>query len=89
VSPWEIQIKQQPGKLRLHSNLSDLVETQIERNGLIILPVKLTHIYALGDLPYHHKCPFDRMLIAQAKVESLTLVTVDEQIGQYDVSTLV
>ena len=88
VSPWEVQIKQQLGKLRLHCNLSDLVETQIEQNGLTILPVKLTHIYAIGDLPYHHKDPFDRLLIAQAKVESLTLVTVDEQIGQYDISTL-
>lgn len=88
VSPWEIQIKKQLGKLCLHSDLSDLVETQIEQNGLTILPVKLSHIYALGDLPYHHKDPFDRLLIAQAKVESLTLATVDEQIGQYSINTL-
>ena len=88
VSPWEIQIKQQLGKLRLHSKLSDMVETQIEQNGLTILPVKLEHIYTLGDLPYYHKDPFDRLLIAQAKTESLTLVTVDDQIGQYDIDTL-
>jgi len=88
VSPWEIQIKQQLGKLRLHSELSDLVETQIEQNGLNILPVKLEHIYALNDLPHHHKDPFDRLLISQAEIESMVLVTVDKKIGQYAIETL-
>ena len=51
VSPWEIQIKQQLGKLHLNSELSDLLEVQIEQNGLNILPIKLEHIYALNALP--------------------------------------
>ncbi len=88
VSPWEIQIKQQLGKLRLHRELSDMVETQVEQNELNILPIKLEHIYALNNLPYRHKDPFDRLLIAQAGIESMTLVTMDKKIEQYDVETL-
>ena len=78
VSPWEIQIKQQLGKLQLGSNLSDLVDVQIEQNGLRILPVKLEHIYALNVLPHIHKDPFDRLLVSQAEIESMILVTVND-----------
>jgi PIN domain nuclease of toxin-antitoxin system len=88
VSPWEIQIKQQLGKLHLNSELSDLVEVQVEQNGLNILPVKLEHIYALNTLPHHHKDPFDRLLISQAEIESMILVTVDEKISRYGIETL-
>ena len=88
VSPWEIQIKQQLGKLHLNSELSDLVKVQIEQNGLNILPVKLEHIYALNALPHHHKDPFDRLLISQAAIESMILVTVDEKISHYGIETL-
>ncbi len=88
VSPWEIQIKQQLGKLRLHSQLSDMLETQVKQNELNILPIKLEHIYALNDLPHHHKDPFDRLLISQTEIESMILVTVDKKIGQYDIETL-
>ena len=88
VSTWEIQIKQQLGKLHLGNKLSDLVETQIEQNGLNILPVTLEHIYALNDLPHIHKDPFDRLLISQAEIESMVLVTVDKKIVQYNIETL-
>lgn len=88
VSPWEIQIKQQLGKLQLYNPLSDLIKTQIDQNGLIILPVKLEHIYALSNLPAIHKDPFDRLLIAQAKIESMVLVSEDKMIRNYQVETL-
>ena len=74
--------------LQLQSDLSELIEAQIEQNGLNILPVKLDHIYALKHLSYYHKDPFDRLLIAQAKLESMVLVTADEKIRQYAIETI-
>lgn len=88
VSPWEIQIKQQLGKLRLSAALPDLIETQARENDLNMLPIELPHIYALQHLPYHHNDPFDRLLIAQAMSESMVLVTVDQKISLYQVETL-
>ncbi len=88
VSPWEIQIKQQLGKLHLNASLSKLVETQINQNNMQILPIKLKHIYALNGLPEIHKDPFDRLLIAQAGIEFMTLVSVDKTIQQYSVEVI-
>lgn len=88
VSPWEIQIKQQLGKLHLDIPLSKLVEAQIDQNKLQILPIKLEHIYALSALPAIHKDPFDRLLIAQADIESMVLVSVDKNIRQYSIEVI-
>ncbi len=88
VSPWEIQIKQQLGKLHLDAPLSKLVEAQIDQNNMQILPIKLKHIYALNALPDIHKDPFDRLLIAQASIESMTLVSVDKNIQQYSIEVI-
>ena len=88
VSPWEIQIKQQLGKLQLRVALPELIATQTRENGLTMLPIELVHIYALSQLPYYHSDPFDRLLIAQAKVESMVLVTVDRTISLYDLDIL-
>ncbi len=88
VSPWEIQIKLQLGKLDLDASLSKLVETQIDQNNIQILPIKLKHIYALNELPAIHKDPFDRLLIAQAGIESMTLVSVDKIIQQYSIEVI-
>ncbi len=88
VSPWEIQIKQQVGKLQLRAALSELIETQAKENGLTMLPIELAHIYALSQLPCHHNDPFDRLLIAQARIESMVLVTVDCKISLYNIEVL-
>ena len=88
VSPWEIQIKQQLGKLQLHAPLAGLIETQVRRNGMILLPVKLEHIYALSELPSVHKDPFDRLLIAQAGIESMHIVSSDKKISRYQINII-
>lgn len=88
VSPWEIQIKQQLGKLQLRAALPELIEMQARENGLNMLPIELSHIYDLSQLPCHHNDPFDRLLIAQARIESMVLVTVDRKISLYDVEVL-
>ncbi len=85
VSVWEMQIKQQLNKLQFHKPLFDLVENQQRSNGLKIMPIQLEHIYALDKLPLIHKDPFDRLLIAQAQIENLILVSVDAAFSHYPI----
>ncbi|MFI7068447.1 type II toxin-antitoxin system VapC family toxin [Kribbella sp. NPDC050124] len=84
VSVWELSIKKASGKLKLPVDLSGW----IRRSGLSELPISLTHAELAGGLPRIHRDPFDRMLIAQALAERLTLVTRDGLIRQYDVPIL-
>ncbi len=86
VSAWEIQVKSQLGKLTLDDPLAELVREQQAVNGLRILGVELSHVLELEALPSIHGDPFDRLLIAQARVESFHLVTADRTIRQYPVS---
>ncbi|BAY83957.1 hypothetical protein NIES267_34510 [Calothrix parasitica NIES-267] len=73
-----MQIKLQLGKLNLNSNLPELIDNQQQVNNLQILPIDLAHIYALNNLPSHHKDPFDRLLIARTIVEQMPIVSIDE-----------
>lgn len=84
VCAWEITIKTALGKLRAPEDLVD----QLARRRFEPLDVTFDHALAVGDLPDHHADPFDRLLIAQARTERLTLITRDERIGRYDVATL-
>jgi PIN domain nuclease of toxin-antitoxin system len=88
ASVWEMQIKLQLGKLRLSMPLKELVESQIETNHLKVLPVELAHVLVLDALPFHHKDPFDRMLIAQSIQEDVTLVSADPEFPAYSVKLL-
>ena len=83
-----MQIKIQLGKLKLSLPLKDLLKNQQETNDLTVLPVTLTHVLALDALPFHHKDPFDRLLIAQSAEEELTIVTADSQFPAYSVKLL-
>ena len=87
ISPWEIQIKNRIGKLDLTVTLQEMIETQ-QQNGLKMLPITLSHIYALAYVEYYHQDPFDRLLIAQATVESMPLITVDSKITRYPIVTI-
>jgi PIN domain nuclease of toxin-antitoxin system len=87
ASIWEMQIKLQAGRLRLRTSLAQIIQDQ-RRNGIELLSISLPHILALGELADHHRDPFDRILIAQARVEDLTLITRDPSIAQYTVPTL-
>ncbi|TDB78853.1 type II toxin-antitoxin system VapC family toxin [Micromonospora sp. KC721] len=84
VSLWEITIKQTAGKL---AGPPDLPE-QVRDMGFRELAVTHAHAIAAGRLPLHHRDPFDRMLVAQAATEGLTLVSRDSSIALYDVDTL-
>jgi PIN domain nuclease of toxin-antitoxin system len=75
------------GKLRLAKPLPDIIRHQQEQNQLQVLPFTLPVVFALDNLPLNnHRDPFDRLLIAQAKVEKLLLVSNDSQFEQYSVS---
>ncbi|ALG12967.1 type II toxin-antitoxin system VapC family toxin [Kibdelosporangium phytohabitans] len=84
VSGFEIVTKQAIGKLEAPDDL----EAQVERSGFTEIPVTLRHGVEAGRLPSHHKDPFDRLLIAQARCEGLTLVTADRAMSAYDVPIL-
>jgi PIN domain nuclease of toxin-antitoxin system len=84
VSLWEIQIKSQLGKLTLSQSLEDIYDSQ-SKNGISFLSVIPAHVLSLNILPLHHKDPFDRMLISQALVEGLTLISIDQIFKLYDV----
>lgn len=84
VSLWEIQIKTQLGKLALRAALADIVSQQQADNDIRLLPISLPHILELDKLPYYHKDPFDRLLIAQSRVESSSIVSRDTAFRNYD-----
>ena len=78
ASIWEMQIKLGLGKLKMLKSLLQVVESQQIENGLEILPIKLLHLWSVGDLPPLHGDPFDRMLVAQARIEQAKLVSKDQ-----------
>ncbi len=85
VSVWEIQIKLNLGKLTVSVPLRELIERHRQMNQLQVLSVSLDHVLALDELPAYHKDPFDRLLIAQARVEGAALVSQDEELAKYPV----
>ena len=84
VSVWEVSIKRALGKLDVPADLFD----RVRGAGGRPLPVTWEHAARVEDLPRHHADPFDRMLIAQAQCEGLTLLTTDRQIALYDVAQM-
>lgn len=84
ASVWEVAIKRRVGKLRFE----DDPVAAVERGGFEPLSISPAHAAAAGDLPMHHRDPFDRMLVAQARAEGLTIVTGDPSFGPYDVPLL-
>ncbi|MCA1790727.1 MAG: type II toxin-antitoxin system VapC family toxin [Thioalkalivibrio sp.] len=88
VSAWEITIKLSIGKLVLDRALDRLWPDSIQANSFDELDVIARHIFTLGTLPLHHRDPFDRLLIAQARAENLTIVSADSAFEAYDVPRL-
>ena len=84
VSAWEVTIKQALGKISEPADLPERVRDSEFRE----MPIRMSHAVMAGRLPDHHRDPFDRMLVAQARCEDLTLVTRDRDIQRYKVSLL-
>lgn len=81
---WEVEIKRATGKLRIDADLARVVDEA----GFERLQITFEHAVEAGRLPLHHRDPFDRMLIAQARLEGLTLATSDQSIARYGVPLL-
>lgn len=81
ASFWEIAIKKALGKLQAPDDLP----ARVEELGFELLSIELEHAWALRDLPQHHRDPFDRLLIVQARIERLVLLTADPAFDAYDV----
>ncbi|MCY4571228.1 MAG: type II toxin-antitoxin system VapC family toxin [Gemmatimonadetes bacterium] len=88
VSLWEIAIKMSAGRIALGAEWRDLIESGRRALRARWLLVEPWHCHEVADLPWHHRDPFDRMLIAQAISEDMTLLTRDRAIGQYEVDVL-
>ena len=88
ASAWEMTIKSSIGKLTLPSSPERWIKEQLRLNAFLPLPISIEHALAVASLPPLHKDPFDRIIIAQANVEGLTLITDDAIIPQYAVKVL-
>jgi PIN domain nuclease of toxin-antitoxin system len=88
ASAWEIVLKHHAGKLVFRTRLEEILDQILYRSPWTMLPISSQHLPVLAALPIIHKDPFDRILIAQARFEALTLVTPDTQIRKYKVPTL-
>lgn len=84
VTPWELGIKRALGKLSMPDGLIDAVEA----GGFELVSISAEHAEIAAALPLHHRDPFDRMLVAQAQLESLVLVTADSPLSAYEVDVL-
>ena len=85
ASIWELTIKSSLGKLNLTIPLSDLIAQKLIPSDIQLLPIQLEHLAVLQILPFHHRDPFDRILIAQAISDRLTLLSTDAAFKSYDV----
>jgi PIN domain nuclease of toxin-antitoxin system len=88
ASVWEMQIKSQLGKLRLRLPLRDLIAEQMGKNGVQIPDIAANHVFEIGALPHLHNDPFDRLIVAAARIEGATVLTHDPIVRQYPVATV-
>jgi len=88
ASAWEMAIKAQLGRLDLPNDLGAFIEDQLAANGFVPLPITVRHALQVRVLPALHRDPFDRILVAQAIVEDVPLISVDRLVAQYPVRTI-
>jgi PIN domain nuclease of toxin-antitoxin system len=88
ATAWEVAIKVSLGKIKLAVPFCDLFPGALLTNGFSSLPADWRHYEALLSLPFHHRDPFDRLLVAQARVEGLALVSCDPHLAAYGVPVL-
>ncbi len=88
ASAWELAIKVSTGKLTLAQPLPLFLPDQLQRNTLQLLPITLPHILHVATLPFHHRDPFDRLLIAQSLIEPIPIISADAVFDGYGVQRL-
>ncbi len=85
ASLWEMLIKAGLGKLPLPEPATDYLVRQMEKNRIVLLPIRIAHLAEMQKLPLLHRDPFDRMLVAQARAEKLRMLSVDERMREYGI----
>ncbi len=85
ASLWEMSIKYNLGKLMLAPSYEDFVEREVKESGVILLGIELEHLRINASLPFHHRDPFDRIIIAQSIAEKFPIITVDSIFHQYPI----
>ena len=88
ASCWELAIKLSLGKLRLTQGLDRFVPDQLARNGFVLAGLDFRHVVRVSDLPFHHRDPFDRVLVAQALQDELAIVSADRVFRKYGVTVV-
>lgn len=88
ASYWEIAIKISLGKYTLSLPYEEFIEKGITENGFVVVPIALPHTAVLTTLPFHHRDPFDRLIIAQAMVEEATIISIDTEFDAYPITRL-
>ena len=88
VSLWEIALKMSLGKLSMGATFDQLIPQQLLENNITLLPIEIPHLYQLVQLPFHHRDPFDRLLIAQGISDGLPLISRDPVFDAYPVQRL-
>jgi PIN domain nuclease of toxin-antitoxin system len=88
ASLWEIAIKMSIGKLKLLRSFEQIVPAQLEENFINILPIELNHLSQIIELPFHHRDPFDRLIIAQGMTEGLPVISSDASFQMYPVEVI-
>ena len=88
ASGWEIAIKTRLGKLKLPADITSFIAEQLSVNAITPLPIQMKHALHLNSLPDFHRDPFDRMIVAQAQVEGLPVLTADPQLAGYSVQII-
>jgi PIN domain nuclease of toxin-antitoxin system len=88
ASAWEIAIKAGKGRLTLPDGPAKYVTSRMSQHRFLALPVQISHALRVYELPPHHADPFDRLLVAQCQMESLPVITKDEEIRRYEVETI-
>lgn len=88
ASGWEMAIKIGLGKLTVTGNLGSYLSERLTENAMEVLPVCLSHAVGVTELPHHHRDPFDRLLVAQAIIEGISLLSADPHLSQYPVEVI-
>ena len=88
ASGWEIVAKARLGRIHLPGKPEAFIAEQLSLNSIQSLPIYMSHALHVYNLPFHHRDPFDRMIIAQAQLEDLPILTMDPQIEKYEIKVI-
>jgi PIN domain nuclease of toxin-antitoxin system len=88
VSTWELAIKTSTGKLKIVGPLEKLIPQQLSQNNIQQLDIAFRHVVGVATLPYHHKDPFDRLIVSQALVEGMSVLSADKAFDAYGVKRI-